>query len=37
LFEKRRALMADWAAHCDTVQAPADVVPIRKSAGGGQA
>lgn len=30
LFEKRRALMADWGAHCDTVQAPASVVPIRK-------
>lgn len=32
LFEKRRALMADWAAYCDTVPATADVVPIRGAA-----
>ena len=29
LFEKRRVLMADWAAYCDRVQTPGDVVPIR--------
>lgn len=29
LIEKRRALMADWAAHCGTVLVTADVVPIR--------
>ena len=29
LIEKRRALMADWAVHCDTVLVAADVVPIR--------
>ncbi len=32
LFEKRRVLMADWAAFCDTVPASADVVPIRQAA-----
>ena len=32
LFEKRRALMADWAAYCDAVPACADVVPIRGAA-----
>ena len=32
LFEKRRALMADWAAYCGTVPATADVVPIRGAA-----
>lgn len=29
LIEKRRALMADWSAHCGKVLTPADVVPIR--------
>ena len=33
LFEKRRRLMADWAAHCATVgKAGADVKPIRGAA-----
>jgi integrase len=32
LFEKRRVLMADWAAFCNTVPASADVVPIRQAA-----
>ena len=32
LFDKRRVLMADWAAYCDTVPASADVVPIRGAA-----
>lgn len=34
LFEKRRVLMADWAVYCNTVQTPADVVPIRGVANG---
>ena len=29
LIEKRRALMADWAAHCAVVRVSADVVAIR--------
>lgn len=29
LIEKRRALMADWAAHCGKVLITADVVPLR--------
>jgi integrase len=29
LIEKRRALMADWAAHCSLVRVAGDVVPIR--------
>lgn len=32
LFEKRRVLMADWAAYCDTAPVSADVVSIRQSA-----
>ncbi|PWW47732.1 tyrosine-type recombinase/integrase [Melaminivora alkalimesophila] len=32
LFEKRNALMSDWARHCDHVPLPADVVPIRNIA-----
>ncbi len=32
LFEKRRVLMADWAAHCAVVAAPAAVLNIRKKA-----
>lgn len=31
LFEKRRVLMADWAAYCNTVQAPADVIQLKRS------
>lgn len=32
MFEKRRRMMADWAKHCETVQAAAgDVVPMMKS------
>jgi integrase len=34
LIEKRRVLMADWAAHCAVVRASADVVvPINRKAG----
>ena len=29
LIEKRRALMADWAAHCAVVRVIGDVVAIR--------
>jgi integrase len=29
LLEKRRALMADWGAYCNTVRTGGDVVPIR--------
>lgn len=29
LLEKRRALMADWAAYCGTVRTARDVVPLR--------
>lgn len=32
MFEKRRRLMADWAAFCDQGHATGDVVPIRKKA-----
>jgi len=28
-FDKRRFMMTDWAAFCDTVPTPAKVVPIR--------
>ena len=34
LFEKRRALMADWDAYCNTIPVSADVVPIREAANG---
>lgn len=30
LFEKRRRMMADWAAFCDTVQPAGSVVPINR-------
>lgn len=32
MFEKRRRLMADWAAFCEIEQRAAEVVPIRKTA-----
>ncbi|MEW9899732.1 integrase arm-type DNA-binding domain-containing protein [Chitinivorax sp. PXF-14] len=32
LLEKRRRLMADWAAFCEQRQSAGDVVPIRKTA-----
>jgi len=32
-FEKRTALMADWAAHCDKNSTGANVTPIRIVAG----
>lgn len=31
LFEKRRRLMADWAAYCNTVEQPGEVIPIRSN------
>jgi integrase len=33
LLEKRRALMADWAAYCATVRTGADVIPLRAAMG----
>lgn len=32
LFEKRRRMMDDWAAHCDCARTPGEVVPIRGAA-----
>lgn len=34
LFKKRRALMADWDAYCNTIPVSAEVVPIREAANG---
>ena len=32
MLEKRRTLMTDWAAYCDTPPQAATVTPIRKAA-----
>jgi integrase len=32
MFERRRALMNDWAAYVNTAPAPAEVIPIRGAA-----
>ncbi|MBI3919358.1 MAG: tyrosine-type recombinase/integrase [Betaproteobacteria bacterium] len=35
LFEKRRALMHEWATHCNQIKRPAKVIPMKRRAKGG--